>query len=100
MLLSILLMARPLPVGALTAPCACGDAVTGEPEDTLTGHRGYVWSVAFSPDGATLASSSSDGAVRLWDTKRGRSKDTLTGHTGSVRNVAYAPDGQSARECE
>jgi WD40 repeat protein len=33
---------------------------------TLSGHRGAVWRLAFSPDGSKLASSSSDGTVRVW----------------------------------
>jgi WD40 repeat protein len=39
----------------------------GKEKSTLRGHTGPVWSVAFSPDGKTLASGSQDGAIKLWD---------------------------------
>jgi WD40 repeat protein len=32
----------------------------------LKGHEGLVHSIAFSPDGKTLASGGADGMVKLW----------------------------------
>ena len=43
------------------------NARTGAHLRTLTGHTGSVESVAFSPDGSTLASGSWDGTVLLWE---------------------------------
>ena len=60
---------------------------------TLTGHERGVESVAFSPDGQTLASGSFDGTIKLWNLASGQELRTLTGHTGSVWSVAISPDG-------
>ncbi|MFG1798240.1 WD40 repeat domain-containing serine/threonine protein kinase [Nocardia sp. NPDC049149] len=62
----------------------------------LTGHTNRVNSVAFSPDGTLLASSSADTTVRLWNV-RSRQLDgaPLTGHTNSVASVAFSADGSS-----
>src|SRR5262249_49741369 len=44
------------------------DVATGAEVARLHGHTNYVFSLAFSPDGTTLASGSGDFTVRLWDT--------------------------------
>lgn len=54
-----------------------------------------VHSVAYSPDGNTVAAGSMDSAVRLWDTRTPKLKATLIGHSGSVDTVVYAPDGKT-----
>jgi hypothetical protein len=59
------------------------------------GHAEWVWSVAFAPDGRTLATGNGDGSVRLWDVAAGRQTAVLAGHTGAVWSVAFAPDGQT-----
>ena len=62
----------------------------------LTGHTGAVDSVAFSPDGKTLASGSADGTIRLWDVATGRPiGQPLTGDPGAVFSVAFSPDGKT-----
>ena len=53
-----------------------------------------VHSVAYSPDGSTVAAGSIDRKVQLWDTQTPKLKATLTGHAGPVDTIVYSPDGK------
>jgi WD40 repeat protein len=52
-------------------------------------------SLAFSPDGKTIASGDQDFAVRLWSVALGAQVGKLTGNTESVNAVAYSPRANS-----
>ncbi|KAA2258816.1 AAA family ATPase [Solihabitans fulvus] len=67
-------------------------------EARLTGHQQAVVSVAFNPDGHTLATASLDGTVKLWDSTTRRTTATFdatttSGFTGRV--LAFSPDGHT-----
>lgn len=63
-------------------------------EHTVPAHADLVHDLAFSPDGATLASCSYDRLVKLWDAATGKELKTLKDHSDSVFGVAFSPDGR------
>jgi WD40 repeat protein len=61
----------------------------------IEGHTGAVNSVAFGPDGRTIATGSSDRTARLWNVSgiQPRLQHTLGGHRDQVYRVALDPSG-------
>jgi RNA polymerase sigma factor (sigma-70 family) len=66
------------------------------------GHRDSVSSLAFTPDGAILVSSSSDGSVRQWDSATGEQRQQISSADAVLKEYeltpmasALAPDGKS-----
>src|SRR5262249_6250084 len=53
-----------------------------------------AYSVAFSPDGNTLAAGTVRG-IKLWDVKSGRDLRVLQEPSGTVYSVAFSPDGRT-----
>ena len=78
------------------------DVASGKNTATFNGHAepwsagitGF-YSIAFAPDGKTLASGNEDPLIRLWDVANGKITATLKGHTASVYSVAFSPDGKT-----
>jgi len=71
------------------APSAAG---TMKPT-VLKKHQALVWTLAFSPDGKTLASGSADNNVLIWDVPTGEDLMTFK-HNGIVEALQFSPDGR------
>ena len=62
---------------------------------SLRGHNGGCSGIAFSPDGATLASvGNKDGTVKFWDAATGRAVWSSDPLPGRCQFVAYSADGR------
>ncbi|MEV0385734.1 hypothetical protein [Nonomuraea sp. NPDC050643] len=83
---------RHLATGGNDGTVRIWDLTGRTPPRILRGHRGFVFNVAFSPDGRRLASTADDG-VRIWDLAAPRRTVLLADHHGPAYGVAFSPDG-------
>jgi WD40 repeat protein len=72
------------------------DVPSGRLLATLSGHASGMGSLAFSPDGNTLASGDQHGVVKLWDVARVVHRPPLPIHEATVRDLAVSADGMLA----
>lgn len=75
--------------------CAAAVSTAQKPELVVqTGHVDRLDSVAFSPDGNTLASLSADKTIKLWDVSTGKVLRTLKRTSSSGFSLRFNPDGR------
>ncbi|TCL69447.1 TIR domain-containing protein [Rhizobium sp. BK251] len=67
-------------------------AASGE-SDVVLKHKNDVTSIAFSPDGKLLGTTSKDGTIKLWNASTG-AQIWEKGSTTAARGVAFSSDGQ------
>ena len=83
---------RLLAVGAVIR---AWDVEGGKELHPSEGHAGYISSLAYAPDGQTIAAcSTTDPQILLWDVAGGKVLRTLPGHDIYVRSVAFTREGK------
>jgi WD40 repeat protein len=60
----------------------------------LSGHDGWVFSVAWKPDAKALATGADDKTIRFWNSEDGSPMGVLHGHESRVDSVAWHPAGK------
>ncbi len=74
------------------------DLQRGQPGQVLSGHKSWIWSVAWSPDGELASGSCAEiqdlacvlGEVAVWDLASGQPEFSLTGHRRRIRSVSWS----------
>ena len=87
-------MGSSLPVVATITAVKIWDVHTGECIKTLTAHKNWVHSVAFSSDGQILVSGCQDGTIYLWNVRDHKPIKFFQEDADEVLSVAFSSDGQ------
>ena len=66
----------------------------GTVQYSISEHSDWIRDVAWSNNGALVATASDDQMVGIWDAKTGEMQHFLSGHTDWVRGVAFSPDSK------
>lgn len=83
-----------LAAGGLEGRIALLDPDGGRPRILEQETAGYVSSVAFSPDGRRLLSTTFGGGARVWPVEESGSPRVLEGAPESAMGAAFSPDGR------
>jgi len=70
------------------------DTASGTLVGTFMGHKQPVMSVAFAPDGRTLASSGADGVMKLWNVTARQELLSLRMPGSGAGSLLFSPDGR------
>jgi WD40 repeat protein len=72
------------------------DVATGQPESEFQDQKGVVLSLAYSPDGQSIASSSinPDNSFVVWDVKTSKVIKRVLGHKSQLHRLRFSPDGK------
>ncbi|KAF8751629.1 Encoded by [Rhizoctonia solani] len=85
-------MSRREGVALATWEADCGVTTVVYSPDSMRIAYGFN-SLAFSPDGARLISSSRDRTIRMWDTRTGAALEFCKSYAQDIPSVAFSPDG-------
>jgi len=70
------------------------NTTTGQLEQTLKGHQGYVWGSCFTPDGKRILSTGNDGFLRVWDRATGEEIVGFASEGGNFSGLRFNRKGQ------